>query len=124
MSFRRAGELAGISASRWQQIEQGYEIRGGMRIPVSTTEDTLSRMAHAVGLDPVEIVALAGMDPTQATRFDEPSTAVQQARQMLELAEQMPPSDARDQIISDLRRLLFPPEEPPLEQPERPRRTG
>lgn len=65
LSSRKAAALAGMSETRWRQIEQGYELRAGVKVPVSTTVDTLGRMAEAVGLDPATLVTLAGMDPAQ-----------------------------------------------------------
>lgn len=67
LSGRKAAARAGMSETRWRQIEQGYELRAGVKVPVSTTADTLCRMAAAVGLDAAKIVALAGMDPRVAS---------------------------------------------------------
>lgn len=71
LSFRRAAARAGLSETRWRQIEQGYELRAGVKVPVSTTVDTLGRMAAAVGLDPAAVVTLAGMDPRQLSFITE-----------------------------------------------------
>lgn len=64
-SMRRAAREAGLSATRYQQIEQGVDRRlpGGAVVPASPPVDTLARVAHALGLDPVEAVRAAGLDP-------------------------------------------------------------
>lgn len=54
-SMRRAAEAAGISDGRWRQIVKGYQSTGTGRIPVVAPDDTLARMAIAVGVTPDEL---------------------------------------------------------------------
>jgi hypothetical protein len=45
-----AAAAAGISGPRWRQIANGYETKAGMRIPVVGPDETVARMALAVGV--------------------------------------------------------------------------
>ena len=56
LSFDRAGQAAGISGTRWRQLEDGRRaIRGVGYIPEYAPAATLARMAHAVGVTPAEL---------------------------------------------------------------------
>ena len=52
ISASDAAKAAGISKSRWSQIETGYESRDGEYREVSGQRDTIAWMAWAVGLEP------------------------------------------------------------------------
>lgn len=55
LSFRRAGKLAGLSDSRWIQLEHGYrDTRLGAE-PAPAPDRTLARMALAVRVTPDEL---------------------------------------------------------------------
>ena len=56
LSFARAGELAGISASRWRQLESG---KGTSTRP---KPETLDQIAAAFGLELRELLTAAGID--------------------------------------------------------------
>lgn len=57
LSYDRAGVRAGISGTRWRQLEDGHRaIRGVGYIPEEAPPATLARMAYAVGVTPDELV--------------------------------------------------------------------
>jgi Helix-turn-helix domain len=58
LSAREAARRAGVSESHWRHVENGFEPRGGMRIPVHSAADTLARMALAVSVAPAEMEAV------------------------------------------------------------------
>lgn len=60
LSKRRAAHIAGVSESRWRQVESGVQVKNGQAQPAVTTPDTLVRMGNAVGLDPAELLEIAG----------------------------------------------------------------
>lgn len=56
LSFDRAGHLAGISGTRWRQLEDGRRaIRGVGYVPEHAPAATLARMAYAVGITATEL---------------------------------------------------------------------
>jgi transcriptional regulator with XRE-family HTH domain len=58
LSYDRAGALAGISGTRWRQLEDARRaIRGVGYIPEVAPAATLARMAYAVGVTPAELDA-------------------------------------------------------------------
>ncbi|MGW1740504.1 helix-turn-helix domain-containing protein [Nocardia sp. NPDC001965] len=63
LSKREAAKRAGISESRWRQLELGWERVRGIVVDVRTTPETIARMASAVGLDINEMLELAGFNP-------------------------------------------------------------
>jgi hypothetical protein len=52
MTAPEAAKEAAISAARWSQIEDGYEIRRGRAYPVRGQDDEIAPMAAATGLAP------------------------------------------------------------------------
>lgn len=50
LSIRKAAERAGISEGRWRQIVKGYQGTGTGRLPVVAPDETIARMALAVGV--------------------------------------------------------------------------
>ncbi|MFC9874818.1 helix-turn-helix domain-containing protein [Nocardia salmonicida] len=66
LSKRRAAARAGISETRWRQLEAGFnsdpDSDSGRR-PVVTTPQTLLKMIEAVEGDANELLPLAGFDP-------------------------------------------------------------
>jgi transcriptional regulator with XRE-family HTH domain len=72
MSMERAAQVAGISTSLWTQIENGTQYKGRQRVQASTTAETLQSMAEAVGLDPVTLLAQAGLDARNPTGMPVP----------------------------------------------------
>jgi transcriptional regulator with XRE-family HTH domain len=55
MSKRAAASLAGLSESRWRQLEDGGREVGGTWITEQATDKALARMAHAVRLKPDDV---------------------------------------------------------------------
>lgn len=56
LSARKAAEQAGISEGRWRQIVNGYQPAGrGQVVTVEGPDDTVARMAQAVGVSPAEL---------------------------------------------------------------------
>jgi len=66
LSVSTVADRAGISQSRWTQIENGYETRGGTRKPVKPKPGILAHMAAAVGNITPERLASEGQRPDAA----------------------------------------------------------
>lgn len=64
LSKRKAAERAGISESRWRQIEAGIQYKNGVAEPAATSAETLVKMARAVQTDPVPLLEAVGFPPT------------------------------------------------------------
>lgn len=55
-SVKQAAKLAGISDTRWRQIEQGYRMhRGRVEADTAAPAPILARMALTVGVTPAEL---------------------------------------------------------------------
>lgn len=52
-----------VSHGRWYQLESGYQLNKGQRIPIGTTASTVAAAARAVGWDPQRALEIAGFDP-------------------------------------------------------------
>lgn len=62
LSYDRAGLLAGISGTRWRQLEEGRRAIAGIgHIPEHAPAITLARMAWVVGLTPDDLAGF-GLD--------------------------------------------------------------
>lgn len=73
LSMRAAAKIAGISESRWRQIECGWKKTNGDLIETRPTPLNLVKCAKAVGAAPDELLVAAGMKnavTTSATRDD------------------------------------------------------
>ncbi|MDK8889213.1 helix-turn-helix transcriptional regulator [Corynebacterium ulcerans] len=73
LSKRDAAKRAGISESRWRQIECGWKKTNGELIETRPTSLNLVKCAKAVGASPDNILVAAGMKrapATKATRDD------------------------------------------------------
>jgi transcriptional regulator with XRE-family HTH domain len=68
LSYIRAGKLAGISDTRWRQLEDGYRVVHGTTFAEEAPAATLARMAFAVSVLPPEL-AEAGR-PDAAAELD------------------------------------------------------
>ncbi|MCU1647113.1 MAG: hypothetical protein JWN03_7388 [Nocardia sp.] len=66
LSKREAAKRAGISESRWRQLEAGHETVRGQTYPVKTTPETVAHIADAVGASREELLEAAGFDPAMA----------------------------------------------------------
>ena len=71
LSKRKAARLAGVSESRWRQVENGVQVREGELAPATATPETLVRMGRAVGIDGAAILDEAGYDPGIAQHIPE-----------------------------------------------------
>lgn len=59
LSVRKAASVAGISEGRWRQIVNGYQAAGqGQTVIVEGPDDTVARMAEAVGVSPDQLRAV------------------------------------------------------------------
>ncbi len=56
ISMREAAKRSGMSDGRWRQIVKGYQGTGTGRIPVVAPDETLARMALAVGVTDSQLV--------------------------------------------------------------------
>jgi DNA-binding XRE family transcriptional regulator len=64
LSKAAAARRAGISQTRWIQVEQGYEKRGEVLIPTEPSKDLVIKVAAAFeDWDEAEALELAGYDP-------------------------------------------------------------
>ena len=54
-SFKTAGRLAGMSDSRWRQLETGSRPFKGVTVQETANDHALARMAHAVRVTPGEL---------------------------------------------------------------------
>ncbi|WP_067565958.1 helix-turn-helix domain-containing protein [Nocardia acidivorans] len=63
LSKREAAKRAGISESRWRQLEAGYELIRKQTFPVKTTPETVAQVAASVGASRDELLEAAGFDP-------------------------------------------------------------
>jgi len=63
LSKRAAAKRAGISESRWRQLEAGVENIRGQTFAVKTTPETVANIAKAIRVDRTELLEAAGFDP-------------------------------------------------------------
>jgi transcriptional regulator with XRE-family HTH domain len=73
LSKRKAAHLAGVSESRWRQVENGVQYKDGVPYPASTTPETLTKMARAVGEDAGQILEELGFPAEVADSVPEVS---------------------------------------------------
>ncbi|SDC23713.1 hypothetical protein SAMN05216174_101619 [Actinokineospora iranica] len=71
LSINQAADLAGVSATAWQYLERGARWDENDLKP---KPETLTKVALAVGLDPREVMELAGVDPDDPDNYN-PSRA-------------------------------------------------
>ncbi|MEU3013407.1 helix-turn-helix domain-containing protein [Nocardia asteroides] len=69
-SKRQAARKSGISEGRWRQLEDGWEVTRGAKIPVRTTPETIVQIAHAMAIDAEQLLKAAGIDPGAAPVVD------------------------------------------------------
>ncbi|WUH92554.1 helix-turn-helix domain-containing protein [Streptomyces sp. NBC_00433] len=65
LSQREAARRADISETRWRQLVSGYQVVSRAKVPVRSPDDTLARMARAVGVT-AEQLEEAGRDGAAA----------------------------------------------------------
>lgn len=57
-----------VSAPRWTQIEQGFMIRRGVRVPTRAGDGVLAHMADAVGVTPEQLQELGRGEAAEILR--------------------------------------------------------
>lgn len=65
MTIPQAARLAGISASRWSQIENGYERKNGEPVPVQAPTGTMAHMASALGITAAQLIEVGRGDAVE-----------------------------------------------------------
>src|SRR3954452_16641396 len=65
ISQREAARRSGISETRWRQLVSGYQVVSRAKVPVRSPDETLARMARAVGVT-AEQLEEAGRDTAAA----------------------------------------------------------
>jgi transcriptional regulator with XRE-family HTH domain len=83
ITITEAARAAGITDTRWSQIERGHERRKGIDVPARAKAGTLARMARAIGISPERI-------ESDGERPD----AAEILREMLRAPEPAPPQAA------------------------------
>jgi transcriptional regulator with XRE-family HTH domain len=68
LTQRAAAKRAGISDTRWRQIVSGYQAIGGQKVPFRSRDETLARMARAVGVSPEQLEAVGRAGAAAALR--------------------------------------------------------
>lgn len=63
LSVDKAAARAGVSRSTWVNYERGWTSFAGKRQPVKYVAPTVITLARAVGIDPEEALAVAGLGP-------------------------------------------------------------
>lgn len=79
LSIPKAASAAGISASRWSQIENGYESKEGTPIPVTAPAGTLAHMATALGIGRDQLASVGRADALDVFEEIQNSTSVKVA---------------------------------------------
>lgn len=65
LSQREAARRAGLSEARWRQLVSGFQLVSRTKVPVRSPDETLARMARAVGVTAEQLEA-AGRDGAAA----------------------------------------------------------
>lgn len=100
---RIAAQRAGITSTYWPVIVRGWRFIGGVQAPVTPPDDTLLRMARAVGVEQQVRDALADdADDAQPTPDLSRLPTEELIRWGLEIARRYP----RDEAIQQSARLL------------------
>lgn len=61
----QGGGRPAVSPGWWHQLESGWQVNKGIRIPIGTTAATVAAAAAAVDWDIKEALAIAGFDPSE-----------------------------------------------------------
>lgn len=62
MATREAARRADMSDTMWRNLERGYEIRKGVRFPITPKPETVAKAARAVGVAIDVAFPMAGID--------------------------------------------------------------
>lgn len=102
ISRRDAAERAGISEGVWRNVETGIQHVGGVGPRrYQTTANTVARMARVVGLDPMELVAAAGLD-TQDVHLDSVGDPARPDVRVIVVRG----NPSTDEVLEEVRRVL------------------
>ena len=91
LSMRAAAHEAGISDSRWRQIEMGYQLIQGKQKPANPSAEMLAAIAKAVNLDVLDLLKMAGFSEDDIP--DKPSPAPGSA--VLDMSDMTPEQQAK-----------------------------
>ena len=94
-----AAVAAGMSKSRWSQIESGYETRGEDFKEVRGKRDTIAHMAHVVGIGPERLEEAGRPDAAEVLR----EIQRQEAAAVLPPVTEEPPVVEDDPLTPDER---------------------
>ncbi|WP_329177490.1 helix-turn-helix domain-containing protein [Streptomyces sp. NBC_01477] len=75
LSQREAAKRAGLSEARWRQLVSGFQLVSRTKVAVRSPDETLARMARAVGVTAEQLEA-AGRDGAANTLRDAEAEAV------------------------------------------------
>jgi hypothetical protein len=90
MSRHAAARLAGISETRWRQLETGRIIVRGRELPETAPAETLAKMAYAVGVTQDELADTGRLDAAVILK---------------RLIDQAPPDAARTEVRALVERI-------------------
>ena len=88
LTYEEAGRRAGISGQRWRNIEIGYELKSGNRIPANPRRSNLIKMARAVEIPVQHALQLAGLEALKP--IEERRVSQQPRRDLKLLIDSMP----------------------------------
>jgi transcriptional regulator with XRE-family HTH domain len=109
LSIRAAAREAGFSEGRWRQLESGYELRQGQRIPVNPKPITIVQAADALGVDACKALALAGIEADLGKIRNSQYTALSKSMEDLKrvLMTGMRPKDRQmEYVVRSTRKFL------------------
>ena len=105
MSIREAARRAGISESRWRQVEAGVQkMAGGIEVPVHPRPETVAAMCRAISADVSKGLELAGHDPQHYAWIVQPETQAMPADVRRDWFASLPRED-REAVLAELQRL-------------------
>ncbi|WP_408895894.1 helix-turn-helix domain-containing protein [Nocardioides sp. R1-1] len=105
MSVRQAARLAGISETRWRQVEAGRaSVATNQFVPVMPKPETLFKMLRAVHAPVEEGMRLVGYDLANYPWLLEDEAAASTDGVDLSWFPRLP-KDQREQVLTDLQRM-------------------
>lgn len=75
LSQRAAAKRAGLSEARWRQLVAGFQLVSRTKVPVRSPDETLARMARAVGVTAEQLAAAGREGAATALRESEAEAA-------------------------------------------------
>jgi transcriptional regulator with XRE-family HTH domain len=105
MSIREAARRAGISESRWRQVEAGVQkMAGGIEVPVHPKAETIAAMCRAISADTRRGLELAGHDPAHYSWLLEPAVESMPDAVRHDWFQGLP-REERERVLAELQRL-------------------